>query len=123
MLIFSEVGRRIGIARLARDPEGLAKGAGAAEAAVFGLLGLLIAFTFSGAASRFEDRRNLINTETNAIGTAYLRIDLLPGDAQPELRELFRRYLDTRVMTYRDAADPIVTKRRLAEGWLQGDIW
>ena len=79
MLIFSEVGRRIGIARLARDPEGLTKGAGAAEAAVFGLLGLLIAFTFSGAASRFEDRRHLIVAEANAIGTAYLRIDLLPA--------------------------------------------
>jgi len=60
ILILSEVGRRIGLARLARDSEGLTKGAGAAEAAVFGLLGLLIAFTFAGAASRFEDRRHLI---------------------------------------------------------------
>ena len=79
MLILSEVGRRIGMARLARDSEGLTKGAGAAEAAVFGLLGLLIAFTFSGAASRFEDRRHLITAEANAIGTAYLRVDLLPA--------------------------------------------
>jgi hypothetical protein len=94
MLVFSEVGQRIGLARLARDPEGLSKGAGAAEAAVFGLLGLLIAFTFAGAASRFEDRRLLVTAEANAIGAAYLRIDLLPGDAQPEARELFRRYLD-----------------------------
>ena len=124
MLIFSEVGRRIGIARLARDPEGLAKGAGAAEAAVFGLLGLLIAFTFSGAASRFEDRRHLIAAEANAIGTAYLRIDLLPGDAQRDMRELFRRYLDARLATYRDVADQTATKAKLAEGAaLQEDIW
>ncbi len=124
MLIFSEVGRRIGIARLARDPEGLTKGAGAAEAAVFGLLGLLIAFTFSGAASRFEDRRHLIVAEANAIGTAYLRIDLLPADAQPEMRQLFRRYLDVRLATYQDAKDRTATKARLAEGAaLQGDIW
>jgi hypothetical protein len=124
MLIFSEIGRRIGIARLARDPEGLTKGVGAAEGAVFGLLGLLLAFTFSGAASRFEDRRHLIVTEANAIGTAYLRIDLLPGDAQPEMKELFRRYLDVRSATYRDAKDQIATKARLAEGAaLQGDIW
>ena len=72
-----------------RDPDGLAKGSGAAEAAVFGLLGLLIAFTFSGAASRFEDRRHLITEEANAIGTAYLRIDLLPGDAQPASASCF----------------------------------
>lgn len=124
MLIFSEVGRRIGIARLARDSEGLTKGAGAAEAAVFGLLGLLIAFTFSGAASRFEDRRHLIAAEANAIGTAYLRIDLLPGDAQPELRELFRRYLDARLATYQDAEDRTATKATLAAGAaLQGEIW
>ena len=124
MLIFSEIGRRIGIARLARDSEGLTKGAGAAEAAVFGLLGLLIAFTFSGAASRFEDRRHLIAAEANAIGTAYLRIDLLPRDTQPKMRELFRRYLDVRLATYLDAEDRTATKARLASGAaLQGDIW
>jgi hypothetical protein len=124
MLLFSEVGRRIGTARLARDPEGLAKGGGAAEAGVFGLLGLLIAFTFSGAALRFEDRRHLITTEANAIGTAYLRIDLLPADAQPAIRELFRRYVDVRSNTYRNAVDLIATAEKIAEGTaLQGEIW
>lgn len=124
MLAFGEIGRRIGIKRLARDPEGLAKGVGAAEAAVFGLLGLLIAFTFSGAASRFEDRRHLITAEANAIGTAYLRVDLLPADAQPEVRDLFRRYLDIRSTVYRNAEDLPATKAKLAEAEeLQRDIW
>src|SRR5688572_30317883 len=63
MLLASELGRRLGVARIARDPGGLAKGIGAAEAAVFGLLGLLLAFSFSGAASRFEDRRHLVTSE------------------------------------------------------------
>ena len=124
MLIFSEVGRRIGIARIAHDSEGLAKGTEAAETAVFALLGLLIAFTFSGAASRFEDRRHLITAEANAISTAYLRLDLLPVDAQPEIRELFRRYLDVRLVTYRNVADQAATKAKFVEGAaLQGDIW
>ncbi len=102
----------------------MTEGVGAAEAAVFGLLGLLIAFTFSGAASRFEDRRHLITAETNAIGTAYLRIDLLPADAQPELRELFRRYVDVRSATYRNVEDLTVTQAKLVEGAaLQGNIW
>jgi hypothetical protein len=48
MLFVSDVGRRIGIARLTRDPEGAEKGTGVAEDAVFGLMGLLIAFTFPG---------------------------------------------------------------------------
>jgi hypothetical protein len=124
MLLFAEVGRRIGMARLRRDPDGLAKGAAAAEAAVFGLLGLLIALTFSGAASRFEDRRHLITSEANAIGTAYLRLDLLPADAQPELKALFRRYVDVRTTTYRDIEDEPATAAKLAEGAaLQGQIW
>jgi len=73
------------------DPEGARAGAGAVEGSVFGLLGLLIAFTFSGAAFRFDARRQLAVEETNAIGTAYLRLDLLPADKQPALRDSFRR--------------------------------
>ena len=124
MLASSEIGRRIGVVSLKHDPDGLEKGTAAAEAAVFALLGLLIAFTFSGAASRFEARRHLINDEANAIGTAYLRIDMLPADAQPEMRELFRRYLDARSAAYRNAKDLVATNAKLAEGFtLQGEIW
>ena len=124
MLVFTEAGRRIGAARIARDPDGMAKGVGAAEGAVFGLLGLIIAFTFSGAGSRFEDRRHLITEEANAIGTAYLRIDLLPGEAQPALRELFRRYVDVRSTVYRNVGDETHTSAKLAETEaLQRDIW
>ncbi len=124
MLACLEIGRRIGIARIAHNPDGLARGGSAAEGAVFGLLGLLIAFTFSGAASRFEDRRHLISEEANDIGTAYLRVDLLPSDAQPEVRELFRRYLDLRSTTYLTAKNKTAIKAKLAEtAVLQGEIW
>ena len=124
MLLFAEVGRRMGRARLARDPEGLSKGAGAAEAAVFALLGLLIAFTFSGASSRFEARRLLVGTETNAIGTAYLRLDLLPPSAQPEIRALFGRYVDNRLATYRDSRSLAEANAKLAEAAvLQQELW
>jgi hypothetical protein len=124
MMVFYEIGRRVGVARIASDPDGLAHGIGAVDGAVFALLGLLIAFTFSGAASRFEARRALITQEANAIGTAYLRIDLLPGDAQPELRALFRRYVDLRAVVYSDAADRAATEAKLAEtAALQETIW
>jgi hypothetical protein len=56
-----EIGRRLGAHRIAQDPEGARAGAGAVEAAVFGLMGLLIAFTFSGAASRFDTRRTQLS--------------------------------------------------------------
>ena len=124
MLLFSAIGRRLGVARFSRDPEAATAEGGAAEASVFALLGLLIAFTFSGAASRFEDRRELIGVEANAIGTAYLRVDLLPGDSQPELRDLFRRYVDLRSTVYQSALDQAETSARLAAGdALQREIW
>ena len=121
MLLLSEIGRRMAMARRARDPQGVMKGGGAAEAGVFGLL---IAFTFSGAASRFEDRRHLTNDEANAIGTAYLRLDLLPTDAQPAIRDLFRRYADVRATAYRNMSDPLAVTQKIADGAaLQGEIW
>lgn len=124
MLLFFEAGRRLGLARRVRDPDGASKGSGPVEAAVFGLLGLLLAFTFSGAASRFEDRRHLIAEEANAVGTAYLRVDLLPADLRPEMRQLFGRYLDARIDLYRHAADADAVQQGLAEvATLQGRLW
>jgi hypothetical protein len=124
MLACYEIGRRIGVARLGSDPDGLAHGIGAVDGAVFALLGLLIAFTFSGAAARFEARRHLITQEANAIGTAFLRVDLLPTDAQPELRDLFRKYVDLRAVVYSEVADRAATEAKLAEAAaLQETIW
>jgi hypothetical protein len=124
MLLLFEVGRRIGIARGKRDPGSADKGSGPIEAAVFGLLGLLLAFSFSGAASRFEDRRHLISEESRAISTAYLRVDLLPAETQPAIRQLFARYLDVRIGIYRDAQDTAATKARASETTaVQGQIW
>ena len=80
--------------------------------------------TFSGAASRFEDRKWFIDTEANAIGTAYLRIDLLPEEAQEPLRDLLRRYVDVRASVYQNAEDLDGVAAALAKGSaLQTDIW
>jgi hypothetical protein len=97
---------------------------GALEAAVFALLGLLIAFTFSNGISRFDDRRKLIVEEANYIGTAYLRLALLPQEAQPEMRNLFRSYLDSRLEVYRHIPDLKAAKTELDRGTqLQQRIW
>ena len=124
MLACYEVGRRIGLANIARSKEGEARGRGPVEGAIFGLSGLLLAFTFSGAASRFMDRRHLIVEETNAIGTAYLRVDLLPGDAQPEMRRFFREYVQMRIDMFRKPNDVAAARAKLAEAVeMQGRIW
>jgi hypothetical protein len=124
MLILLEVGRRIGLRRIAQDPEGARVGTGAVEGAIFGLLGLFLAFTFSGAVSRFDTRRQLIVEEANHVGTAYLRVDLLPGVVQPAVRELFRKYLDSRLETYRRLLDVAAAKDEITRSIkLQGEIW
>jgi len=124
ILFFLEVGRRVGLRRRARLGEATMVGTGAIEGAVFGLLGLLIAFTFSGAASRFDSRRHLIAQEANDIGTAWLRLDLLPTDSQPALRDLFRKYLDSRLETYRRLPDLKGALEEMARSQeLQQAIW
>ena len=74
-----------------------AVGTGSVDGAVFALLGLLIAFTFSLAYSRFEMRRELIVSEVNAIGTAYLRLELLPVQPREALKKLFSEYVSLRI--------------------------
>jgi hypothetical protein len=124
MLVLLEVGRRIGMRQLAADPQGAEAGVGTVQGAVFALLGLLIAFTFSGAASRFDMRRQLVVDETNDIGTAYLRLDLLPVEAQPELREKFRNYVDARLAIYRKLPDMAAAQDEMVKAnRLQGEIW
>jgi hypothetical protein len=100
ILVLLEVGRRIGLHRRKVDPDHASAGLGAIEGAVFGLMGLLIAFTFSGAAERFDHRRQLVGEEANKIEAAYLRVDLLPPATQPQLKQDFREYLDFRLAMY-----------------------
>ena len=99
--------------RIAQDPENAKKGAGVIEGAVFGLLSLLMAFTFSGAVTRFDTRRHLVSEEAIRIGTAFERIKLLPADSQPAMRDLFKRYLDARLETYRN---PMTLRRPKPRG-------
>src|SRR5574341_875441 len=57
-------------------------------------------------------------------GTAWLRLDLLPANAQPELRDLFRRYLDLRLSAYRKLPDIKAARAELSQATaVQGQIW
>jgi hypothetical protein len=124
MLVLLEIGRRWGIRRRSRESEGERGSLGTIEGAVFALFGLVVAFTFSGAASRFNDKRTLIAVEANSIETAYLRVNLLSPQAQPELRELFRGYLDSRLETYRKLPDMDAAEVEMAKSKkIQREIW
>lgn len=124
ILLFQEIGRQLALRQAAKHPDRETSGAGIVEGAIFALFGLLIAFTFSGAASRFDTRRQWIVDESNAIGTAYLRLDLLPAPARDDLRAKFRTYLDRRLEAYQSLPDLDAAHKKLAECTdLQNQIW
>lgn len=64
------------------------------------LLGLVIGFSISMAITRYDLRKNYEQAEANAVGTAYLRADLLPQEDAAKIRELLKTYLDLRVLFY-----------------------
>lgn len=76
----------------------------ALQTALLGLLALLVGFTLAMAVSRFDTRKELVLTESNAIGTAYLRTDLLGEPNRSEAARLLRAYVDARLAFY-DAGD------------------
>ena len=69
-------------------------------AATLTLLGLLIGFSFSMASTRYDQRKTFEEAEANAIGTEYLRADLLPADAGAQVRTLLKQYTELRVRFY-----------------------
>ena len=124
MVACLEIGFRVGLRRGAKPAGDTDDGVGAIEAAVYALLGLILAFSFSGAMTRFENRRAMIVQEANAIGTAWLRIDLLPETDQPAIRELFREYTDSRIAVFADNRTVEDVLREIDRGnALQGRIW
>jgi hypothetical protein len=123
-LVMIETGRRIGKRRFQEEGEVAGRGFGAVEGAIFALLGLVLAFSFSGALARFDARRQLVVKEVNDIGTAWLRIDLLPAEAQPGMRDLFRKYLDARIEAYASVPDATALREALGRSAaLQKEIW
>lgn len=118
VILAMEIGRRL--SRKSEDTPG----AGAVNGAIFAILGLILAFSFSGAASRFDQRRDLIVQEANAIGTAYLRVDLMPADAQPAMRAAFKRYVDTRIKAYGAVTNEAAFRAGLRDAnAISQDIW
>ena len=93
------------------------------QGAVLTLLALIIGFTFSMAIGRYDQRKNLEEAEANAIGTEYVRADLLPAAEAAKVRTLLRRYTDERILFYtvRDALEEQAINARTAQ--LQNELW
>ena len=105
-IISLEAGFRWGRRDSALNPKLQYEGISAVEASAYALLGLLLGFSFSGAMARMDSKRDLVVSEANAIGTAYLRVDLLAEATQPAIREQYRRLIEARVNVYQHRGDP-----------------
>jgi hypothetical protein len=95
VLLSVECGYRIGRFRGARVHE-METPVGEMVASTLGLLAFILAFTFGLAASRFDAKRQLLVEEANAVGTSYLRAEMLP-ERRDDIRALLREYVDVRI--------------------------
>lgn len=119
-----EMGSLLGASRRKRTEKETESSVGAMVGGTLGLLAFLLAFTFGMAASRFDNRRNLVLDEANAIGTTFLRTSLLPDPYRTETRRLLREYVDVRLKAVRPGVPPekLVQGIRRSEE-LQGLLW
>ena len=93
------------------------------QAAGLTLLALIIGFSFSMAVTRYDLRKNLEEVEANAIGTEYVRADLLPAKDAKDVRELLKRYLDHRVLFYLTRDEQQIDRINSDTRTLQADLW
>jgi hypothetical protein len=92
-------------------------------AATLTLLGLIIGFSFSMAISRYDQRKNYEEAEANAIGTEYVRADLLPSTDGAKTRALLRKYLDQRILFYETRDNRELQQINAATAQLQANLW
>jgi hypothetical protein len=117
---------RIGASFLRRQrnlEEDVREDFGVILAATLTLLALLIGFSFSMATNRFDQRKNYEEAEANAIGTEYVRADLLPAADAEKVRVLLRSYLDQRILLYRTHDEQQIRQITTRTAQLQAELW
>ncbi len=87
------------------------------------LLGLIIGFSFSMAIGRYDQRKNYEEAEANAIGTEYLRADLLPETDAARVRALLSNYLDRRILFYRTHDEQQLRQINANTAQLKRELW
>ncbi len=115
LLAAVETGYRIGMRLKARRGAVAAPELSTIQTAMLGLLGLLLAFTYSFVAGRVDARKQAVIEEANALGTAYLRTQFRSGPVGDRLRELLHDYAQTRVI-----ADAAVTNEKELQAAIVG---
>ena len=96
---------------------------GVLVAAVLTLLGLVIGFTFSMAINRYDQRKNLEAAEANAIGTEYVRADLLAAPDAAKVRKLLKAYTEQRILYYGSHSAAELREIAAGRAALQQELW
>lgn len=118
----AQIGARLGRRREPMEEEERAEFS-MIVAATLTLLGLIIGFTFSMAVSRYDQRKNLEEAEANAIGTEYVRADLLPATDGARVKQLLKDYLRQRILYYGSRSGEDLKGIDAATMQLQSDLW
>jgi hypothetical protein len=104
-IIFYLLGHRIRFKIIEKNPDHFKADLGAISGTLLALLGLLLAFTFSMSNSRYDNRRQLVIQEANAIGTVILRTDIYPDSIRKLLRANLKEYVEGRIAFYQAGTD------------------
>jgi hypothetical protein len=109
--------------KIRRDQTNEPEGFSVVLGATLTLLGLIIGFTFSMATGRYDQRKNYEEEEANAIGTEYVRTDLLPAASAANIRSLLSKYLDQRILYYRTRDARQLAQINVTTAHLQNELW
>lgn len=125
MLATSEAGFRLGCANKSTTSEVTESQISYLQAGIIGVLGLLLGFTLAMAVTRFAARKQLVVEESNAIGTSYLRAQLIPSPGGTEISNRLRDYVDVRLQYSFASTDPDDRQKaaRARDVRLQGEFW
>lgn len=124
VLLAAETGFRLGRKRTRAVDDAARSQFTAIEGSAMAVAGLLLAFTFSMSVSRFENRKQIVVLEANALGTAYLRARLLPPPQRQEVESSLRRYVDAWLEYHQAGPDLARGRAALKEmDLLQERLW
>lgn len=117
LIVFYLFGYRVRAFEVRRNPDHATIELGSINGMLLGLLGLLLAFTFSMSNSRYDTRRNLVIEEANNIGTVVLRTDVFPDSMRNVLRAGLKEYLEARIAFYEAGMD----EKKIVKYFLKAD--
>lgn len=126
LLVALEVGVQLGKLLARRHPptDGQKSSVNFATAGMMGLLAFLLGVSLSMASDRYQQRRDSVLAEANAIGTAWLRATVATGAEGEVLQRLLRDYTETRIAVVRGSSDPAeVDRLDQRTNRIQNELW